>query len=85
MLNIVAFTATSWGQLMDPKRVPAGERIPAAADCYRFVLSNPAVDVCIAGPKNEEQARAASDALRLGPLNEEELAWMRRVGRAVHG
>jgi aryl-alcohol dehydrogenase-like predicted oxidoreductase len=83
--GIVAFTATSWGQLMNPKRVPAGERAPTAADCYRFVLSNPAVDVCIAGPSNEEQARAASDALHLGPLDVEELAWMRRVGHAVHG
>lgn len=82
--GIVVFTATSWAQLMNPRRVPAGERVPTAADCYRFVLSNPAVDVCMAGPKNDEQASAALDALRLGALNEEELAWMRRVGRAVH-
>lgn len=43
--GIVSFTATSWRQLMDPKKTPAGEKTPTALDCYRFVLSNEAVDV----------------------------------------
>ena len=50
--GVVAFTATSWRQLLNPKRVPPGERVPTATDCYRFVLSNPAVDVCMTGPAN---------------------------------
>ena len=83
--GVVTFTATSWTELLNRKRVPAGERVPTAADCYRFVLSNPAVDVCIAGPKDDEQAAAALDAIRLGRMSDEELAWMRRVGKAVHG
>jgi aryl-alcohol dehydrogenase-like predicted oxidoreductase len=57
--GVVAFTATSWRQLLDPKRVPPGERVPAATGCYRFVLSNPAVDVCMAGPSNEAHAGEA--------------------------
>ena len=28
--GIVSFTATSWKQLLDPRRVPAGERVPTA-------------------------------------------------------
>jgi aryl-alcohol dehydrogenase-like predicted oxidoreductase len=40
-VGLVAFTATSWRQLLDPKRIPPGERVPCTADCYRFVLSNP--------------------------------------------
>jgi aryl-alcohol dehydrogenase-like predicted oxidoreductase len=85
--GIVAYTATSWAQLMDPKRTPAGERIPTAADCYRFVLSRPEVDICISGPKNADQMEAALEALRRGPMDEDELAWMRRVGggRATAG
>ena len=83
--GIVSFTATSWRQLLDPKRMPKGERTPRAADCYRFVLTNPDVDVCLTGPKNDEQAEAAFEAMQKGPMSAEELAWMRRVGTAVHG
>jgi aryl-alcohol dehydrogenase-like predicted oxidoreductase len=72
--GIVAFTATSWRQLLDPKRVPKGERTPAATDCYRFVLSNPAVDVCLTGPSTEQHVDEALRAIDLGPLGEEELA-----------
>jgi aryl-alcohol dehydrogenase-like predicted oxidoreductase len=82
--GVVVFTATSWAQLLSAKRAPAGERVPSATDCYRFVLANPAVDVCITGPRDDEQAKAALEALRLGPLSDEEMAWMRRVGKAVH-
>jgi len=78
--GMVAYTATSWGQLLDPKKLPAGERVPTAADCYRFVLTRSEVDVCMSGPKNAEQMEAALEALRGGPMSEEELAWMRRVG-----
>ena len=82
--GMVAFTATSWSQLLDPKRVPPGERVPTATDCYRFVLSNPAVDVCMTGPANEAHATEALRALELGPMSVEELAWMRRVGDFIH-
>ena len=83
--GIVSFTATSWKQLLDPRRVPEGERVPTAADCYRFVLSNPAVDVCMTGPKTAEHVDEAIRAMAMGPMNGEELAWMRRVGQAIYG
>jgi len=83
--GIVSFTATSWKQLLDPKRTPAGEPTPTAADCYRFVLSNSDIDVCLTGPANDAQAQAAFEAMRKGPMNDAEMAWMRRVGAAVHG
>lgn len=82
--GIVAFTATSWKQLLDPKKVPPGERVPTAADCYRFVMSNPAIDVCMTGPGTEQHVREMLQALERGPMPEEELAWMRRVGRAIY-
>jgi len=59
--------------------------VPTAADCYRYVLSRPEVDVCLSGPGYAAQMCAALDALRRGPMTEDELAWMRRVGRAVAG
>ncbi|HEV2690526.1 MAG TPA: aldo/keto reductase [Bryobacteraceae bacterium] len=82
--GLVAFTATSWRQLLNPKKVPPGERVPTAIDCYRFVLTNPAVDVCMTGPSNEAQATEALRAIELGPMSEDELAWMRRVGDFIH-
>lgn len=83
--GIVAFTATSWKQLLDPRRVPKGERVPTAADCYRFVLSNPAIDVCLTGPKTGDHVEQAIRALAQGPMSAEEVAWMRRVGQAIYG
>ena len=90
--GLVAFTATSWGQLVGKPAfvrrghpIPAGEQIPTGADCYRFVLTRPELDVCMTGPANAAQMDQALEALRLGPMTEDELVWMRRVGRAVSG
>jgi predicted aldo/keto reductase-like oxidoreductase len=54
-------------------------------DCYRFVLSRPEVDVCMTGPSDDVRMNEGLEALARGPMNEEELAWMRRVGKAVSG
>ena len=82
--GIVAFTATSWRRLLSGKKLPEGERAPTATDCYRFVLSNPSVDLCMTGPADMAQVRDALKALELGPLTEEEMAWMRRVGAHLY-
>jgi predicted aldo/keto reductase-like oxidoreductase len=65
--------------------LPKGERAPTATDCYRYVLSRPEVDVCLTGPADAAQMDEALEALRRGPMTDEELAWMARVGRAVAG
>lgn len=82
--GIVAFTATNWGQLLNPKKIPPGEHVPTAADCYRFAMSNPGVDVCMTGPASEQHVRDMLRALDRGAMNEDELAWMRRVGQAIY-
>jgi aryl-alcohol dehydrogenase-like predicted oxidoreductase len=83
--GIATYTATRWGQLLQEKRMPPGESAPSASDCYRFVLSNSAVDVCMTGPRNTEEMREALRTLDLGPLSEEELARMRRIGDQIRG
>ena len=83
--GVVTYTATRWGKLLDPRRMPPGEAPLSATDCYRFALSNPAVDVCLTGPRTVEQMRQALAALDAGPLNEDELARARRIGDHVHG
>ena len=81
---IVAYTATAWRKLL---RAPRGwkGRVPAAGDCYRFCLSNPHVDIVLAGPRNVAELRENLAALDNGPLSPEEMGFMREFGRAVHG
>jgi len=83
--GVVNFTATSWGKLLNPGKMPAGERPPTAAECYRFVLSNPAVDVCMTGARTVEQMRENLAVLEQGPMTDEELARMRRIGDHIYG
>lgn len=78
--GIVTYTATRWGGLVSPGKMPKGEQTPRASDCYRFVLTNPAVNVCMAGPKNMAEAEEALAALDRGPMSADEMAWMRRIG-----
>ena len=47
--------------------MPAGEVPPSAADCYRFALSHPAVDVCMMGARTVDDIRENLRALDLGP------------------
>jgi predicted aldo/keto reductase-like oxidoreductase len=82
--GIVSYTATRWGHLLKPKYMPSQESPPTATDCYRFVLTHPAVDVCLCGPTDMVQMRAALQALQLGPMNDEEMARMIRIGDHVH-
>jgi aryl-alcohol dehydrogenase-like predicted oxidoreductase len=81
--GMVAFTATRWGTLLDPRYVPHGEAVPRPSDCYRFALSTPHIDVSLAAPKDGAQLDEALVALERGPMDEGELAWMRRVGVGV--
>ena len=81
--GIVAYTATRWGGLVDPALVPPGEAVPRASDCYRFALSRPEVDVVLSWPRNGYELDEALAALDRGPMSEDELAWMRRVGDGV--
>mgnify|MGYP001570998545 CR=1 FL=1 len=82
--GVVSFTATRWGGLMKAKGLPPDERRPTAADCYRFVLSNPHVDLTLAGPRNGADLKGLFEAIDKGPMSADELDWMRHVGDHVH-
>jgi predicted aldo/keto reductase-like oxidoreductase len=83
--GIVAYTATRWGHLVDPKKMPPGETPPPARDCYRFALSHPAVSMVLCGPSDREQMQEALRALDAGPLDADEMARMHRIGNHVYG
>jgi predicted aldo/keto reductase-like oxidoreductase len=82
--GVVVYTATRWGGLLKPSKMPPGERTPRGSDCYRFVLTNPEVDVCMTGPKNTKEMEEALQTLERGPMSEQELDWIKRVGDHVH-
>lgn len=81
--GIVSYTATRWGHLMNPKKMPDSEAPLSAADCYRFVLANPDIDVCLCGPKNIDEMRTALTALDAPPLSDEQLNRIRMLGDYV--
>ncbi len=82
--GIVAYTATRWGALFNPKKMPPGERPLRGRDAYRFVLSNPDFNVCICGPRSDAEMDEALAALYEGPLSPEEDACIRAIGRWIH-
>jgi hypothetical protein len=83
--GIVSYTATRWTALIrKTKGWPKDGRTPDAGLCYRFVLSNPNVDVCLTAPSNEHQLIENLAALKLGPLNDDEMKFMMQYGDAVY-
>lgn len=83
--GIVSFTATRWRYLLRrPHNWPKDGRVPDAGMCYRFVLSNPNVHVCLNAPHNERAFEANLAAVQKGPLDIEEMEFMRAFGDAVH-
>ncbi len=83
--GIIAFTATRNGQLLKSGKIPKGERRPTAGDCYRFALANPNIDVVITGVSKAKQLEENLAEVAKGPMDDEEMARMRRVGDYVYG
>lgn len=81
---IVAYTATDWRKLLAR---PSGwtRPVPTAGDCYRFCLSSPHVDLVLCGAGSQRELDENLAALEKGPLDPEELAWMREFGKVVAG
>ncbi|MCP4020976.1 MAG: aldo/keto reductase, partial [Desulfobacteraceae bacterium] len=76
--------ATRWGNLLKAKHMPENEQPLQASDCYRFVLSNPDVDVCLCGPRDDSQMHQALFALDLGPLMADEMQRVKNIGDHVY-
>ncbi len=84
--GVLSYTATRWSYLLRrPRGLSADARVPTAGECYRFVLSNRHVHCVLTAPRNERELRENIAAVRQGPLDEEELAFMRSFGDVVHG
>jgi aryl-alcohol dehydrogenase-like predicted oxidoreductase len=83
--GVVSYTATRWTALLRRARGWAKDApVPTAGQCYRFVLSNPHVDVCLTAPRSERELLENLAAVRQGPLTEDEMTFMRTYGDVVH-
>ena len=82
--GVVSFTATCWRQLLKKSKMPPGQPPPTAVDCYRFVLSHPAVDVCMVGARSRAQMQENLGVLETGPMSAAALERMRRIGDHIH-
>ena len=82
--TIASYTSTRWGHLLDPSKMPEGHDPVSARDCYRYALSNPAVDMIIAGPGSADQMDEAISALEQGPLDEEERQRIEHIGSHLY-
>jgi predicted aldo/keto reductase-like oxidoreductase len=82
--GVVCFNSTRWGHLFDPRWMPQGERTPSPVDLYRYVLSNPNVQMVLTAPSTREQLEENLKTLERGPVSHEERRWLERVGDHVH-
>jgi len=82
--TIIGYTATRWGKLLKkPRDWPEDSPLPTAGMCYRYVLSNPHVDICLTAPSKFEQFESNLEEIRQGPLSPEEMRFMNEFGDAV--
>lgn len=83
--GVVSYTATRWTALLRrPRGYPKDGRIPTAGMCYRFVLSNSNVHVCLMAPSNLRQFETNLADIRRGPLAEDDMQFLRDFGDAVY-
>jgi aryl-alcohol dehydrogenase-like predicted oxidoreductase len=84
-VGVISYTATRWTYLLRrPKGWPQSEPVATPGQCYRFVLSNPHVDLVLTAPRNEAELLENLREVARGPLPEDEMAFMRRFGAHVH-
>lgn len=83
--GVISYTATRWRYLIRRPSSWAKDRpVPDAGMCYRFVLSNPHAHVCLTAPSNLKQSRENLASLQMGPLDEEEMTFIKSFGDVVH-
>ena len=83
-VSVVAFTATRWGTLLeghpDWSEVP-----PTALDCYRYCLSQSAVEVVLSAATTVAQLRVNLPLLTAPPLEDDDRRRWETYGDLVHG
>ncbi|MBT6501181.1 MAG: hypothetical protein HOK67_14895 [Deltaproteobacteria bacterium] len=82
--GVVSFTATCWRKLLNRKKMPQDEEPMSPEECYRFVLSNPAVDICMMGARNRQEMEENLNVLDMAPFSPAEMERANRIGDYLH-
>ncbi|MBI2568671.1 MAG: aldo/keto reductase [Candidatus Schekmanbacteria bacterium] len=82
--GIISYTATRWGNLLSPLVDRGFAQGLPAADCYRFALSHPAVDVALCAAHSWAELCQDVAGVSAGPLSEARQKEVRAFGDAVH-
>jgi aryl-alcohol dehydrogenase-like predicted oxidoreductase len=83
--GLVSYTATRWTALTrKPRGWPEGKPVPPPASAYRFVLSNPAVHVCLMAPRTLHQFEENMHQIETGPLSDGEMSAMLEYGDTIY-
>jgi len=86
--GIVAFNVAREGILSfhrPPRGYPAQLPVPTIPECYRFALTNPSVDLVLAGITTRQELLQALAALEQGPLSPDENEFIREYGSLYRG
>ncbi len=82
--GIIAYTATRWGELLEPRSTAGFPSGMTAGECYRFDLMHPAVDTVLCGARSYEELAEDVAAVRTGPLDPHRFEEVVRFGETVH-
>jgi aryl-alcohol dehydrogenase-like predicted oxidoreductase len=80
---VIAFTATRWGTLLRPHSAWSGPP-PTAADCYRFCLAQPAVNVVLTAPRTIKELEENIMVLTAPPMCEDVCGHWEQFGDVVY-
>lgn len=53
-------------------------------DCYRYVLSNPNIDITMMAARNTKEMEENLKTLETDTMSDEEKQWMERVGAWIY-
>lgn len=81
---IISYTATRWRMLLKPLPAQGFPQAMTGPECYRFVLSNPSIDVALCAGANIEELRENVAGVLKGPLDQQRMDEAKRFGDAVH-
>jgi len=82
--GVIGFKALKNGRLIRQAACMPGAPVLTSTDLYRFVLSTPYIDMCLAGPKTIPQLEDLLKAVELGPLDRERFMELCSLGDSLH-
>jgi predicted aldo/keto reductase-like oxidoreductase len=83
-IPVIAFTCTRWGSLL--KGHPNWqEKIPQAADCYRYAMQQKAIELALTSPQTLTQLNENLKVLKDSTMSEAEKFFWQSYGDLIYG